>query len=116
MAVTEDPALPDVVALLDDEYARAILEATSEGPKSAKDLSEECDASLPTVYRRAESLQECGLLREETRLQDDGNHYSVYRATLERFSVELTEGSFDMELQRTERDVADTFTDMWHRL
>jgi predicted transcriptional regulator len=114
--VTGDPALTDVVALLDDQYARAILEATSEEPKSAKCLGEECDASLPTVYRRVESLQECGLLREETRLQDDGNHFSVYAATLRRFSVELAEGSFDMELERTEQDVADTFTDMWHRL
>ena len=104
----------EVFALLDDEYARAILTATNTQPMSAKALSEKCDASLPTVYRRAERLTECGLVEERTQLDDDGHHYSVYEARLDRLTVDLDGGELQVtvEEQPTE-DVADRFTDMW---
>lgn len=104
----------EVLALLDDQYARDILTATSEQPMSAKTLSEVCGASLPTIYRRADRLVECGLLKEHTELADDGHHYSLYEARLRRLSVELDGGelTLDVEAER-ESDVADRFTDMW---
>jgi len=41
---------------------------------SAKSLSEACDASLPTIYRRIERLQECGLIEERRAFKEDGSH------------------------------------------
>jgi predicted transcriptional regulator len=111
----EDADVTTVVGLLDDDYARAILEAASEEPRSAKELAEAIDASLPTVYRRVDDLVDAGLLVEETELRSDGNHHSVYEAALERVELELTEGTLEMQLQRS-TDVADRFTDMWERL
>lgn len=40
-----------ILQILADEYAREILLATNNRPKTAKTLSEECDASLTTIYR-----------------------------------------------------------------
>ena len=81
---------------------------------SAKALSEECDASLPTVYRRAERLAECGLIEERTRLADDGHHYSVYEARLDRLTVDLEGGELQITVEeKPTEDIADRFTDMW---
>jgi predicted transcriptional regulator len=112
--VSEDCPTNEVFALLDDDYARTILTATSTQPMSAKALSEECDASLPTVYRRAERLAECGLIEEGTRLADDGHHYSVYEARLDRLTVDLEEGELQVTVEeKPTEDIADRFTDMW---
>ena len=112
--MSEDCPPSEVFALLDDEYARTILTATSIQPMSAKTLSEECDASLPTVYRRAERLVECGLIEEGTQLADDGHHYSVYEARLDRLTVDLEDGELQVTVEeKPTDDIADRFTDMW---
>lgn len=114
--MSDDPPSDEVFALLDDEYARAILTATSTQPMSAKELGDECDASLPTVYRRVERLVETGLLEERTRVADHGRHYSVYRARLRRLSVELDDGELRVSVDAERDDMADRFTDMWEEL
>lgn len=107
-----------VLEALNDEYARGILTATSQEPMSAKKLSEYCDASLPTIYRRIEELQEAGLLAERTEPDPAGNHYSVYAARLERFAVDLSDGEWEATVSRSEPsdDPADRFTRMWEEL
>ncbi|MWG36854.1 helix-turn-helix domain-containing protein [Halomarina oriensis] len=115
----EESPLPTVLDLLSDEHARAILTETSVEPMSAKTLSERCDASLPTVYRRIDQLTDCGLLDERTRPRRDGNHTSVYTARLQRFAVALDDGEFTATLERVDGradDVADRFTRMWEDL
>jgi predicted transcriptional regulator len=113
--VPEDVEVTTVVGLLDDEYARDILAVASERKCSAKELGKAIDASLPTVYRRVDDLVDAGLLVEESKLRSDGNHHSVYVTTLSRFELELSEGTFEMQLE-TKTDVADRFTDMFERL
>jgi len=85
--VSEDSDLSTVTGLIDDEYARSILTATSEEPMSATELAECCDASLSTVTRRLDSMEATGLIDEQTRLRSDGHHDTVYVAQLDRFEV-----------------------------
>ncbi|WP_251342904.1 winged helix-turn-helix domain-containing protein [Haloplanus halophilus] len=112
--MSEGPSTEELFALLDDEYARAILTRTSIEPMSAKTLSDRCDASLPTIYRRTERLVDCDLLAERTEIGEDGHHYSVFEARLDSLTVELDEGdlSVTVEAEATE-DPADRFTDLW---
>jgi Fe2+ or Zn2+ uptake regulation protein len=121
--VREDVDLDEVLELLSDEYARSILAATSIEPMSANTLSDRCDASLPTVYRRIEWLQAYDLIEEQTRVELSGNHHKVYSATLSEFAVDLDDGTFEGTLERTSRadfadqdDTADRFTSMWEQL
>ncbi|WP_323676820.1 winged helix-turn-helix domain-containing protein [Halorubellus sp. PRR65] len=111
----EDVDVRTVVGLLDDDYARDILAAASEETRSAKELADAIDASLPTVYRRVDDLVDAGLLVEETEVWGDGNHHSVYVTALSRVELALSEGTFEMQLE-TKTDVADRFTDMFERL
>ncbi|MFP8954025.1 helix-turn-helix domain-containing protein [Natrialbaceae archaeon A-arb3/5] len=111
--MSEETDLSTVLAVLDDEYAREILTHTSVEPMSASTLSERCDASLPTIYRRLDRLKGCRLVTEETEIAPDGNHYNVYRANLDRLELTLDDGAFDLEVTHRSDDVADKFTRMW---
>lgn len=112
--MAEDPAPADVFALLDDEYARRILEATNRSPMSARQLAAELDVSRSTVYRRIERLEAVDLLSESTEVDPDGHHRSRYRAELDRVTVDL-EDTFRVSIERRSHP-ADRFTDLWEGL
>ncbi|MGB9985457.1 helix-turn-helix domain-containing protein [Salarchaeum japonicum] len=104
-----------VLSLLDDEYAREILKETSVEPLSAKALTERCDASPPTIYRRLDRLQEQDLIVERQRIASDGNHHAVYTATFERAVVELESGDLAVDVFVRD-DPADQFTHLFEEL
>lgn len=86
-----EPADGDLLELLDAEYTRDIIEAIREEPKSARRLADECGASRPTVYRRLNTLQEAGLVESELAYDADGHHRTVFEATVETLSVDVTD-------------------------
>jgi predicted transcriptional regulator len=106
-----------VLSLLDDEYARRILIETSQKPMSADALSERCDASPPTIYRRIDRLDEHGLLDEQQEMDPDGHHYKTYSARLERVTVDIEDGGMAVDVYLAdEEDGADRFTRLYERL
>ncbi|RQG96065.1 winged helix-turn-helix domain-containing protein [Natrarchaeobius chitinivorans] len=111
--MSEDPSLETVVGLLDDEYARTILEATRTEPMSANELTDRCDASLSTVCRRLEQLEAANLVRERTRPRSDGHHDTVYAATLEEVRLRLEPDGFTFDLRQREEDAADRLRRLW---
>jgi len=118
-SVTEDCDDREVLALLDDEYARAILEATSVEPMTVNQLSDRCDASPSTIYRRIDRLDEQNLIEEQTQFDPEGHHRSVYASLLEGVNVDFEDGELRLDLERRELpepDVADRFTRMWQDL
>lgn len=110
--VPDEVAPEDLFGLLDDEYARALLVQLAEESMTARQLHDETDASLATVYRRLDALVDGGLVAERTRIDEDGNHYGVYEATLGEVRIKLTESGFEASVDRRE-DVADRFTNVW---
>ncbi|WP_231188859.1 helix-turn-helix domain-containing protein [Haladaptatus sp. DYF46] len=108
--MSEDSDLTEIADLLDDAYARDILATASIEPMSANELSNQCDASLPTVYRRIERLEENDLLVVEQQLDPDGHHYKTYETRLEAVNIRLEDGTYTVEITRTEKSVADRFS------
>ena len=97
-------------AALEDATARTILTQTSLEPMSATTLSERCDASKPTVYRRLDDLRELDLLVEQTEPDPEGGHHrTVYATNMERITVELRDGEVHLSVDRRP-DIADRFT------
>ncbi|WEL16574.1 MULTISPECIES: winged helix-turn-helix domain-containing protein [unclassified Halorhabdus] len=114
-----DSETAELLALLEDEYAREILTATSAQPMSAERLSQHCDASDSTIYRRVDRLKNHDLIDEQTQFDPDGHHYSVYISCLESVTVSFEDGECRIELERrrpAEEDPADRFTRMWQDL
>jgi predicted transcriptional regulator len=112
-SVTADPALETVVGLLDDDHVRTILTATSTEALSASELSERCDVSESTIYRRVERLRDATLLVEQTRPRADGHHETVYVANLDSFEVTLRDGELSVSVRRRGDDLADQLTQLW---
>ncbi len=106
----EESTVDAVATLLADETVRAILTETSSRPMAASELTEHCDASQPTIYRRLEDLRELDLVVEQTRPDPDrGHHRQVYAPTLDHVRVDLEPGRLAARIVRRE-DMADRFT------
>lgn len=106
----------EVLGLLDDDVVRTILIQTSSQPMSVDTLRTHCDVSPPTIYRRIDRLHEHDLLEVQQELDPDGHHYKTYVARLEGVSVELEDGTLDVEIRRTEEDPSDRFTRLFEEL
>ena len=104
-----------VFELLASEEARRILALTAEEPHSAEELAERVDASLPTIYRRVNAMEEFDLLRAETRIDPDGNHYRTFETDVERISLVVEDDGIGVEVERP-RDVVDRFGAFWEDL
>lgn len=98
--MTVDGDGDELFALLDDEYARTILRATSQEPLPATALADRCEASEPTIYRRIDRLEACGLIESTHRLDPDGHHYKTYRARLDRITIALDDGAIRIDVDR----------------
>ncbi|TYL37453.1 transcriptional regulator [Natronococcus pandeyae] len=108
-------ASTDIFQILADDYARKILLAADNGPKTAKTLSEECDASLTTIYRRVSTLQEHGLIEERHTVDSDGSHRSEFETALEELHVDISDGQLSLTVE-TRDELADNFTSLWSDL
>ncbi|WP_222916356.1 winged helix-turn-helix domain-containing protein [Natrinema sp. SYSU A 869] len=110
--MSEEPDVETIGTLLENPTVRTILTKTSKEPMSANTLSDHCDTSQPTVYRRLEDLRECDLLVERTKPDPDGGHHrTVYSTNLERITIELGDDELRLRIDRRE-DMADRFTNL----
>lgn len=114
--MTGNSEVREIAALIEDEYAHAILVHTSTREMSAPELSDACDASVSTIYRRIERLMGHDLLDERLQLDRDGHHYRTYAARLERITIELDDGAFEIEITYRPENAADRFTDLFEGL
>lgn len=104
-----------VLDVFGNEHARDILVLASAKPMSAEELAEQCGLSLPTVYRRVNVLESWDLLRADTRLDADGNHYQTYETKLREVRFAVEEGGFTVDVERR-HDLVDKFESFWEGL
>ncbi|MFD1586498.1 ArsR/SmtB family transcription factor [Halorientalis brevis] len=106
----------DVLALLEDEYARAILAELTTAPMSVSELCTACEMSDPTAYRRLERLQAAGLVTDQQVVDADGHHFKKYVTTIEDVTVTFDDGTYDVTITRPSTDPSDRFTDLFEGL
>lgn len=113
--VEDDRPIEEVLDTIGDEYAREILAAVSMKARSAKELADELDLSLPTVYRRIEVLEEHDLITSKTLVAEDGNHYQVYECNFDSTVIRLEDDEYDVRIYRRE-NLPDRFSSLWDDL
>jgi predicted transcriptional regulator len=113
--VDDDQPIEEILDTIGNRHARDILAAIGREPRPAKELAEECDLSLPTVYRRLELLQEHDLITAETLVADDGNHYKIYECNFNSTVISLEDDEYDVRIYR-EENLPDRFTKLWDEL
>ncbi|WP_311171836.1 ArsR/SmtB family transcription factor [Halobellus ordinarius] len=111
--MSEDDRADELLELLGEKRVRQIMAATSRESLSAKELSEECDVALSTIYRRVEEMVDSDLLVEGTEIEADGSHHSVYEANVDRLAVDIEDGAIDINIHVRE-DAAQRFSRIWN--
>ena len=119
----EPPSVDEVLDALADDAARQIVAALTE-PKTASELSEECDIPLSTTYRKLEKLTDASLLSESTDIRRDGQHTTRYSVSFDAVTVSVdgeSEGDedrreFRVEFSRPERTRDERLADLWSEL
>ncbi|MDG5777154.1 transcriptional regulator [Haloarculaceae archaeon H-GB2-1] len=102
----------ELLELLGDTYVQDILAATSQGQKSARELSSELEADISTIYRRVDDMLEYELLVERTQIVDDGSHHSVYKANIDHVDIDIEDGEFIVGV-KVHESPAERFTRIW---
>ncbi len=90
----------NIYEVLSDDRARQILVATNDAQRSAQDISDICDGSLSSIYRRLDILSEYDLLEKEIRIDQDGHHHSVYEPDFEAIEVQLDDDVIEVTVDR----------------
>ena len=113
--VDDERSIEQILDTIGDQHARRVLAAISRESKSAKELAEACDLSLPTVYRRIEMLEEYDLVTDRTLVAEDGNHYKIYESNFESTVIRLEDDEYQVRIYR-EENVPDRFGKLWDEL
>ena len=119
----EPPSVDEELDALADDAARRIVAALTE-PKTASELSEECDIPLSTTYRKLEMLTDASLLSESTDIRRDGQHTTRYSVSFDAVTVSVDDGGegdadrreFDVEFSRPDRTRDERLADLWSEL
>lgn len=113
MHTSQGKSLLDV---LTDETSLAIFSRVHERPCSAKKLEEICDASLKTIYRRIEALEEAGLVSAITCINEDGSHHTAYATAVEEVEITVKPDDSDIEINIQKGDDVEQFVGVWREL
>lgn len=90
--VTAQAGDPETILdALRDEDSRALIAATTDEPRTAKELADRCGLSLSATYRRLERLTAAGLLAEGTRVEAGRRPAAEYRRDFDGVSVDVDE-------------------------
>lgn len=112
----ETPQPSEVLDALSDDAATSIIAALDE-PKTASQVSEECDIPLSTTYRKLDTLAEVDLLEESTEIRRDGQHTTRYAVAFDELTVTVTEDNgLVVETSRPERPADERLADLWSRV
>jgi DNA-binding transcriptional ArsR family regulator len=113
LSVEDPPDLQSVLDALDDTACRTIVKHLDE-PKTASEISEECDIPMSTTYRKLDLLTEASLLIEGTEIRSDGHHTTRYRVDFEHIEISLTdERKLDATVRRPSRTADERLASMW---
>ena len=69
-----------IYKILGDKYSRKILESLIESPKSALDVSKECNISLTLSYKKLKNLKKYDLIQQSNSVIVDGRKYAIYKS------------------------------------
>jgi DNA-binding MarR family transcriptional regulator len=109
------PETADVLDILKHEPSQQILVAASRTPMSAQELADDCDISLPTVYRRVNELAEKEFLETQMQPRDDGNHHRIFETNVERVRIVIENGVLHTNV-KFHGDIVDRFGNFWQDL
>jgi len=104
-----------VTGLLSNKYSKSILALASKKECSARQLSQELDIPLATVYRKLKLLEDTGLIKHvKTIINLFGVEEKYYRCAIREVTFRFHEGTISVNLQK--EDYSDNIIWLWKKL
>lgn len=98
-----DETANDVLDALGDEKTRRCCRVLNREQRSAREIAEITGYSLPTVYRRLNTLRQAGIIDSQTTIDPNGDHYETFTTVAERVTIELDGFTVQRELTETQQ-------------
>ena len=105
----------EILDTIGDPQARQILALLSQRSLSAKEIGEILDFSLPTVYRRIDLLRDHDLVRGQTLVGENGNHYKQFECNFDSTIISLEDAEYTIRVYRDD-GLPDRFASLWDDL
>jgi predicted transcriptional regulator len=112
----DDRGANELFELFSDRRTIRILHETDRTPRSVQELADICDASGPTLYRHVDTLLEHDLLQQETEIDAQGNHYTVYENNIGRATIEISPDTGEIDVDLAYRDSVEQFKHLWEEM
>ncbi|WP_100182127.1 helix-turn-helix transcriptional regulator [Candidatus Nitrosotenuis aquarius] len=94
IVIDQDEKKQKALEMFSDNYARIILSAMIEQPKSALQITEETKIPLTTVYRKLHNMLEENLIKISGQIAENGKKNFLYKSKLRSFHVTFTKDRF----------------------
>lgn len=111
----DSSSLQAVLDALGDPDCRDIITEASE-PMTANELSETCNISQSTVYRKLNRLSEASLVREQVEINPDGGRVTRYRRNLDDLTISVDDDQFEFVISRPPRTMNERLETIWSKL
>lgn len=107
------PELQEILDALDDPACRRIIMELND-PQTARELADETDIPLSTLYRKLDMLSDASLVKELTEIREDGHHTSRYQLAVESVNISLTDDrEFDVSIERPPETTDERLERLW---
>ncbi|WP_435157080.1 ArsR/SmtB family transcription factor [Haladaptatus sp. DFWS20] len=107
------PELQEILDALDDPACRRIIMELND-PQTARELADETDIPLSTLYRKLDMLSDASLVTELTEIREDGHHTSRYQLAVESVNISLTDDrEFDVSIERPPETTDERLERLW---
>lgn len=99
-----EPSLETLESLSDIKNQSILVEMKCEGDSlTAKEISENCEIPLSTVYRKLDTLLGAGLIKELMELRRGCKHTHTYELRFENIEVSVTEEGMEADISQSEK-------------
>lgn len=98
--IYEDPVKEQFLKIFADKYARQILQATTNSPQSATEISHLTGIPISTVYRRLQPMIDCKILQVSGSISEEGKKFFMYKSLAEKISTNFDNGNLQIEVTR----------------
>ena len=96
--VEEEPMKGNLLEIVSDKYCRSILKAIMEKPKSAMDLTAECQIPISTIYRRIQLLHDAKMLYTSGHISEAGKKFFLYKSKIKEIQTNFNNGEVQIKL------------------
>lgn len=93
------PEFQHTFAALGDRTCREILREVAEQPLTAGELTERCDTSRSTIYRKLRTLIRGGFLRRSNRIRTDKRDATQFTLRADSLQITFDDDNIGLEFQ-----------------